>query len=116
MAKNLFVLANSLSSSNFEIQHQTNPLCEGICNLLVELLKSNKKSNQSSETTTILIVDRMFDPISPLVRSFSYGPMLRDLKRVEQNFIITGEGINKSIFYFDDSDSVLSKYKDKHFS
>lgn len=63
-----------------------------------------------------MIVDRMLDPVSPLVHSFFYGPLLRDIKKVENNFIITGEGKNRNVFYFDDTDTIITKFKNKHIS
>lgn len=58
----------------------------------------------------------MFDPVSPLVRSFLYGPLFRDIKRVENNFMLVGEGKNRNVFYFDDTDTIISKFKNKHIS
>ena len=84
MAKNIFILVTSLECrSTYEIHYTNNSLCEGICNTLVDLLKSNpNKSAKALEPVVVVILDRMTDPVSPLVRSLIYNPMLRDLKKL----------------------------------
>ena len=65
------------------------------------LFKSFEKNavpnyNSSAPLTTFLILDRSYDPVSPLVRDFHYGPLFYDIKNIK-NHKITDFGKDKKV-------------------
>lgn len=59
----------------------------GLKDNLENLFKQYEKSNvpnydSGAPQTTFLILDRTFDPVTPLLRDFHYGPMVYDFKNL----------------------------------
>ena len=71
--------------------------------------------NSSAPTTTFLILDRSFDPVSPLVRDYHYGPFLYDVKNVHDHNIAIGSGKDKKILGLNEGDDIMKKYRNQHF-
>jgi hypothetical protein len=53
--------------------------------------------NNSAPVTTLIILDRSYDVVSPLIRDFHYMPLFYDLKDV-QNHKINDYGKEKKTF------------------
>lgn len=67
----------------------------------------------SAPPTTFLILDRSFDPVSPLVRDFHYMSLLYDLKNAEKHQIQV-DGKEKKTMVLDEGDEIFGKFKNAH--
>jgi syntaxin-binding protein 1 len=64
---------------------------------------------------TILILDRSYDPVSPLVHDFHYLSMLADLKEMCEFKASYSDGqSNSKLLDLDESDNIYTKYKYRH--
>eukprot|EP00195_Chlamydomonas_chlamydogama_P015339 CAMPEP_0202894092 /NCGR_PEP_ID=MMETSP1392-20130828/3544_1 /ASSEMBLY_ACC=CAM_ASM_000868 /TAXON_ID=225041 /ORGANISM="Chlamydomonas chlamydogama, Strain SAG 11-48b" /LENGTH=527 /DNA_ID=CAMNT_0049578655 /DNA_START=122 /DNA_END=1701 /DNA_ORIENTATION=- len=84
-------------------------LAERVCQGLLEKLKSYQKSGvvPSKPTCDVLVLDRSFDPLAPVIHEWTYEAMVYDLLKMEGNMFkyqaVTGE--NKTV----DRESVLDE-------
>lgn len=62
--------------------------------------------NSSAPVTTLLILDRSFDAVSPLVRDYHYLPLFYDLKDIK-NHKINNFGTEKKSFALNENDQIM---------
>ena len=61
--------------------------------------------------TTFLILDRTFDPVTPLLRDYHYGPMLYDFKNLESHKCPITKNKETKVFKLDENDDIMLKYE-----
>jgi hypothetical protein len=85
---------------------------------LFKLYERNSVPNYDSGApqTTFLILDRTFDPLTPLIKDFHYGPMLYEFKNIENNKCEIKKNKESKTFTLDDNDLILQKYQNQHFA
>ena len=66
----------------------------------------------SAPQTTILILDRTFDAVTPLMRDFYYMPLLYDEKNCYKHKIENGK--DKKTYIMDENDPIFEKYRYTH--
>jgi hypothetical protein len=66
----------------------------------------------------VLLLERKFDPVSPLIRSMNYEALLKDVFRAVNNKItLSAAGVNPpDVKLLDPADRVYGKYRYKHLS
>lgn len=64
---------------------------------------------------TLVILDRCYDPISPLVRDFHYLSMLSDIKEITEFKASYSDGqASSKLLDLDESDNIYTKYRYRH--
>ena len=68
--------------------------------------------SNNAPLTTLLILDRNYDVVTPLMRDFYYLPLLYDEKNCYRHKIEHGK--EKKTYTMDENDAIFDKYKFMH--
>lgn len=104
-----------------------NKLAEMLCkklfnavNLQLDQMVKSKPAflDPSAGKIVVLLFDRSFDPVAPLMHDFFYQPMVYDLLDIKNNYYeFQEEKEGKSItrkFFLNDNDDLFDRYKYRH--
>ena len=70
--------------------------------------------DSQSGPITVMVIDRSFDVVTPLIHDFFYQGMLYDLLNVENDILEYEDKGSKKKAILSDNDDLLNRYKYKH--
>lgn len=88
-------------------------------NLMFGLKKENSETLDSSAgKITVILVDRTFDPLSPLLHDFYYQPLMYDCLNIENDIVEyeveSKNSVQKKKTLLEDNDDIFNKYRYQH--
>ena len=85
-AKKLAQFFQNMGIHNVQVIHQKIPQ-NSISSLIAKEFNTQFKSDKTApKKTTLILMDRSFDPFSLFAYNFSYGALIPDLKRLEKPY------------------------------
>ena len=123
LSSQLITVLQALGESPF-IRSQNTPLAQGVASRVEETLRIMgrvKSASDKQERGTLLIVDRSYDIVAPMVHELTYQAMLQDLLPLkdncyEQEYTDRSGKKCKRLLPIDEEDPVWCKYRHEHIS
>lgn len=125
-AKRLYcALSVLMPCSSLEVTFQRSDNCQMVAGVLLDKFQKaikNKESplDEQSGTIKVLLLERSYDPVTPLMHDFYYQSLLADLLAIDHteqvSFKVTsakGES-NTAKAYLDETDSIWKEYRYSH--
>ena len=110
LSHQIFTVCSTLDISPY-IQYQKNSkLCKILSNKLEDILDNNKYMNNKKREGIVLLIDRSFDLISPLLHDYNYQSLCYDLLNIKNKRL----EVNGKIIKLSNEDEFWNNYKTKH--
>ena len=106
----IFTVCSTLNICPY-IQYQKNSkICEKLSDKLDYIFNNNEIINNKKKEGIILLTDRTFDPVSPLLHDYNYRSICYDLLDIKNKKI----NINEKIIELSDNDEFWNNFKLMH--
>ena len=110
LSHQIFTVCSTLDINPY-IQYQNNSkLCKKLSNKLEDIFDNNKYMNNKKREGIVLLIDRSFDLISPLLHDYNYQSLCYDLLNIKNKRL----EVNGKIIKLSNEDEFWNNYKTKH--